>query len=451
MKFLVMKKHFTNPYFLFLPFLLVYIAYVLFVQEAILWGDEIRHYDEAVRFISGFFVDPNGPVEIRNGPGYPLWVSLCLILHIPLVVLKLLNAVLIYLSIVLLFKSLRYYVSFKLTLLICIFWGCYFNNLEFMPYLYAENAAIFLSTLLLYFFVRALHNNGVWKNKYVYFAGIIFGYLALTKVIFGYVILCLLAGFAVLLLFNRKAENFKKYFTICLLAMVSVTPYLMLTYSHTGKLFYWATSGGNNLYWMSTPYSGEYGSWFPATMFQLDSTHNMQGDSVREVDVGERNTEYIPGTVDMIRKNHEADFRNIYQHSGVKRDEAFIEYFWTNVKAHPKKFLYNCFCNAGRILFNIPFTYQVQKPGTLLRIPLNGIIVIFSLLCMVPTVLNWRKVPLPARSFLFFSALYFGGSILGSSEIRMFSVIAPLLLFWIGIMLDRYVRIRLKPDQPFPK
>lgn len=438
-----------NPYLLFLPFLLVYVAYVSIVQKPVLWGDEIRHFDEAIRYASGYFLNPNKPVVISNGPGYPLWISFFLLLHIPLLFLKLINAVLIYLSIVLLYKSLLHYVSFQLALLIAVFWGCYYHNLDFMPYLFAENAAVFLAVLFLFLFVKSIHYTSTWKNKYVYFAGLTFGYLALTKVIFGYVILCMLCGVTIFYLFNRTSDTLRKSLLICIVALISVIPYLTLTYKHTGRIFYWATTGGNNLYWMSTPQQGEYGSWFPASMFKLDSTNNRKDEPDRLVDVNERSTGYIPGAVDSVRKFHEADYRNIYQNSGVKRDDAYKKLFWENVYKNPKKYFYNCFSNVGRMLFNFPFSYSAQKPGTLLRIPLNGAIVLFSLLCLLPTLLNWRKIPYVARYFLILSILYFGGSILGSAEIRMFSLIAPLLLFWIGIVLERYVRVRLKDNQPF--
>jgi len=443
------KQQLNNPYLLFLPFLLVYIGYVLIVQKSVLWGDEIRHYDEAMRFASGHFIKPGGPVEIRNGPGYPLFITLFLWLHIPLLLLKLLNAVVTYLSIVLLFKSMRYYVSYRLALLVCVFWGCYFHNLDFMPYLYSENVAVFLSVFLLFLSIKAIHNQNVLKNKYVYLAGLVFAYLALTKVIFGYVIICMLGINVLLLFFMPKAGSIKKTALINLVALLAVVPYLSLTYSLTGKVFYWASSGGNNLYWMSSYYPGEYGSWFSATMLEMDSISHKPGDSKRKVDIIDKGAAYIPGTIDSIQKHHEAAYKDIYRFDGVQRDEAFKKHFFENVKAHPKKYLINCFSNIGRMLFNFPYSYSTQKPGTLLRIPLNGIVVLFTLLCMLPTILNWRKLPYLSRYFLFFSAVYFGGSILGSAELRMFSIIAPLLLFWIAVILEQFVRIRLKSDQPF--
>lgn len=445
------KQYTQNPYILFFPFLLIYVVYVLIVQKPVLWGDEIRHFDQAAEFAAGHFIKPGNPVEIRNGPGYPLWITLFMWLHIPMLILKLVNAVITYLSIVLLFKASRFYISFRLSLLIGVFWGCYFHNLDFMPYLYSENAAVFLSSLLLFFVVKSINTPvAAWKNKYVYFAGLTFTYLALTKVIFGYVIICLLGLNILLWFFNRSAASFKKAIAISLIAFLASIPYLTLTYSHTGKIFYWATSGGNNLYWMSTPYDNEYGNWYSATTFELDSTFQ-KADRGTNVDLTQRKIDNLPGMIDSLRAHHEAAYRDIYRFEGVERDEMFNKYFFENVKKNPKKFLLNCFSNAGRMLVNLPFSYSLQKPGNLVRIPLNAIIVIFSLLCLLPTMLNWKRIPYEARYFLFFSALYFGGSILGSAEIRMFSVIVPLLLFWIGIVLEKFVRIRLKEDEPFVK
>ncbi len=46
------------------------------------------------------------------------------------------------------------------------------------------------------------------------------------------------------------------------MALIWCVPYLLMTYSLTGKPFYWGSSGGLSLYWMSTPYDTEMGDWF---------------------------------------------------------------------------------------------------------------------------------------------------------------------------------------------
>ena len=48
---------------------------------------------------------------------------------------------------------------------------------------------------------------------------------------------------------------------ILLTAFVVLSPYALYTWRLTGRVFYWANSGGTTLYWMSTPFEGEYGDW----------------------------------------------------------------------------------------------------------------------------------------------------------------------------------------------
>ena len=48
--------------------------------------------------------------------------------------------------------------------------------------------------------------------------------------------------------------------------------------------------------------------------------------------------------------------------------------------------------------------------------PMNGIIVTFILICLVPTFRNWRKTIFPVRFMLFITLLYLGGSSLASAH-----------------------------------
>jgi hypothetical protein len=65
---------------------------------------------------------------------------------------------------------------------------------------------------------------------------------------------------------------------------------------------------------------------------------------------------------------------------------------------------------------------------------------------LIPTFLNWRKINYAIRFMLFFALLYFGGSILGSAETRMFVVIVPILLIWIAYIIQKSMKIKLKFD-----
>src|SRR5262249_4630119 len=97
-------------------------------------------------------------------------------------------------------------------------------------------------------------------KKHQILAGFLLGYLALTKVFFGYAILTglIIAGLVYLL---KRSKVLRKAIVVCGIALAICLPYLLYTYSLTGKIFYWGNSGGLQLYSMSTPYQGEYGDW----------------------------------------------------------------------------------------------------------------------------------------------------------------------------------------------
>jgi hypothetical protein len=158
----------------------------------------------------------------------------------------------------------------------------------------------------------------------------------------------------------------------------------------------------------------------------------------------ETRNNYIPGSEDSIKTHHEKDFEEIYKYTGVKRDDAYKKYVLANITSHPLKYIENCVSNIGRMFFNYPYSYTYQKPGTLLRLPFNGIIAVLMLFCIIPTLLNWRRLNFAIHFILFIVLFYLGGSIFGSAETRMFTVIVPMLLFWIAYILQNSVKVKLE-------
>jgi 4-amino-4-deoxy-L-arabinose transferase-like glycosyltransferase len=410
-----------NPFLLFLPFLILYIIIVLIFPTNGNFGDENRYLMFAHHILNGYYSPPPPNIDLGNVPGFPLILALFVGLHLPLISITILNAFLFYFSIILLFKSLRLLVPFKIAFVVSLFWALFFNLYEYLPIIYTESLTAFLVTLLIFYSLKAF-NSG--QKKYLIFAGLSLGYLALTKAIFGYVMMFLFVSLFLLWIAKRKSVNYRKGMVILLFAFVVTLPYLIYSYHLTGKFFYWGSNGGNNLYWMSTPFQGEYGNWieYPFTA----------------------NQKRITGSKKILQENHEKDFIDVLKYPGVKKDEELKKLAIINIRSHPIKFLENCFSNAGRIVFNYPFSYQLEKPSKLFRLPLNGIIIVLSLFCLIATFLNWRKILFPVRFLLFFTFLYLGGSILGSAETRMFTMIVPVLLVWISYILDRTVKINFK-------
>jgi 4-amino-4-deoxy-L-arabinose transferase-like glycosyltransferase len=438
-----------NPFLLFLPFLLLYTILVLILYNKILWGDEIRHFAFAENLFHGFYSPPAPNISLDMGPGYPLFILPFIALHIPLICVNLMNAVFNYLTIVFLFKALQQIIPFKPALIFSLFFACYSNSLEFIALIYSESLTLFLVSLMVFFLIKAFNPDNIIKaKKYIILCGFVIGYLALTKIIFGYVLLLMLAGSGLLWIVNRKSINYRKIVFILLVGLATTLPYLIYTYHLTGRLFYWGTSGGNNLYWMSTPYKGEYGNWIPDPKFDstlVSTGNNFQLIPERGGEINLKNRiNNTPGSEDSLDQHHKKDYEEIYKYTGIERDDVYRKLVMNNIKSHPGKYIENCISNIGRMLFNYPYSYTFQKPGTLLRLPLNGIIIVFTLFCLVPTLVNWGKLIVPIRFMLFFILLYFGGSILGSAETRMFTVIVPILLFWIAYISTKSIKLKLK-------
>lgn len=433
-----------NPFLLFLPFLILYVVVIFIFAVSVVTGDESRYLMYARNLTSGFYSLPASKLDLGNGPGYSIIITPFVALNLPVLYMKLMNALFYYFSIILLFKSLKKIVTFKFALIISVIWGLYPNTFEQLPHVLPEVFASSLIPLLLFSLTLAFKTNKTKKTyKYITIAGLTFGYLALTKPIFGYVLLFMIAGTIFLWILNKRNVNFKKSITVLAIAFIITIPWLAYTYHMTGKMLYWSSYGGNNLYWMATPYENEYGDWMA---YPLHSEERNQ----------------LPGTEEQLKINHQKDFEQIFKskeaqelyikndeiygnpYTGVIQDDTLKRIAFRNILSHPFKFIENCFSNGGRILFNFPYSYKVQKPGSLFRLPFNGCILVFMLFSLIPTIINWDKIIFPLRFLLFFCFLYLSGSILGSAETRMFTIIVPILLFWIAYILQRTVKVKVR-------
>ena len=423
------KKLLKNPFLLFLPLLIFYLILILlFSFDNILIGDQTRYLSYAKNLLNGYYSPPAPNIDLGNGPGYPIFLTPFVALKSPLLFIKLMNGVFYYFSTVFLYKSLQQVVTNRFALIFSLIWAFYPTFYEQMIFVLPEVFASSLIPLLIFLVLKIFKtNNGLINKKYLAFGGFVLGYLALTKPIFGYVIMVMMPAMAFLWLLNKRSLNYKKGVLILIFSLVTTLPYLIYTFNLTGKIFYWSSFGGNNLYWMSTPYEGEYGSWHP----------DFYDPNIKQS---------VPGSEELIRKHHQIAFDVIAKYKGVEQDNRLKKLAIKNIEKYPLKFLKNCVSNAGRIIFNFPYNYETQKPGTLRRLPINGTILIFALFCLIPTLINWKNIPFPIKFLLFFALLYFCGSLLGSAENRMFVMGVSVLLLWIAYILERTVKIKLNID-----
>jgi hypothetical protein len=405
-----------------LPLLALYILLILpsAAHEGRLRPDEGRYWGSAEALVEGRYSLP-AQLQLWNGPGYAILLSPFAELSLPRAAARFMNGGLLFLAVLYFYLMLRMYVREKTAYLGAYALGLYPPVLQMLPQLMTEPAALFLTCGFVFHFSRIARGARTLSWDLLV-AALYLGYLALTKVIFGYVIVLALAVFLVRLVIMRRPADFRSLL-VCGIALVSCAPYLAYTHSLTGKTFYWANSGGLSLYWMSSPHNKEYGDWLsPSQTWARPS-----GD------------EGQPGKLDKHR-----EFLDSAQELGpTERDEALRDQAIRNIRAHPGKYVENWFANLGRLFFNYPFSYKTQGSQTYIYILPGMFIVVGLAMSLYPGWRARRRVPYEIGALVGFTSIYLGASSVVSAYGRMLFPALPVLILWIVFSLSNLVRARV--------
>lgn len=415
-----------SPFVLFLPFLFLYIAYVLYFHKDLMEGDELRYIEFAQNLLNGFYSPAYPNINLINGPGYPILLIPFVALKLPLISITLFNAVLHYLSVVFLFKSIRILTSsFKTAGIIALCWA--FNILAYqeMSNILTECLTLCLISLFSYQVIK-IYSTSALSYRSVCLAGVTFGFIILTKVIFAYVLVILLLCALAAYFIQKQSSKLLKIVCILSVTVVTIAPYIIYTYSLTGKFFYLSSEGGKVFYWMTSLDEHEYGDW---------NNNNFNANCAGAVFC---NAEYFV-------KNHGTEIERINQCSNaLEADSLFKEFAIQHIKVNPIKYVKNWFANIGRLLFGFPASYYFQSPTTLIRIYINSIILLGMVYALIVSVWNWKKIPLEIKFLVLFSMLYLGLSSLVSAYPRQFNVVVPAILIWIVYAVKNTVQVRVK-------
>lgn len=144
----------ANPFWMFLPFLILFIVIILKLGTNTLQGDEGRYYQFAQNLLMGFYSTPAPEINLWNGPGYPLFLTPFIFFKLPLITIKLTNAFLQYLSIVLIFLSINNYITRKFALILSFGWAFYYISYQELPLMLTEPLTSFLSSLIIFLLVK---------------------------------------------------------------------------------------------------------------------------------------------------------------------------------------------------------------------------------------------------------------------------------------------------------
>ncbi len=398
-----------------LPLLFLFLLMVLLFSSPDFQGDEGGYVAYATRLSQGE-IYPLRDVSLWWGPGYPIVLIPFVLFKLPLLFAKFLNAFFLFGALLYFYEALAQWVNKTHATLFTFLLGFYPPLWREVHLLITENLVFFLICGFIFHF--AASNRGNQKSRFhLVMASFFLGYLALTKVFYGYVILIGLLSFLFFYTWQKK-EWFKKTTYIYLLALVWCLPYLLYTYSLTNKIFYWGTSGGSTLYWMSSPYSGDLGDW-------------QANPDVEKLPDLERHREF---------------FATLTGISEVEVDNKFKERALQNIVHNPKKYLLNWMANIGRLLFSYPFSYTQQKITTFFYLIPNMFVVVGFILSIYPAILKRKAIPYEMYVLLYFCFIAFGGTSLLSAYDRQFRPLVPILLLWIAFIYTRILTIQLRPD-----
>lgn len=401
--------------FLTVFYFVIFCSIILKFQDINLIGDEKRYLEHA-HCILNFKFTPDDPyMWLWNGPGYPLILSpIVAFFEDPILVARLLNAFLLAASLFIFYKALRFVVSKNIALVAFLAYANYFLIWKNLPLIMTEIPTLFFICLIIYFLLKDR------KGKYdMIILAFLFAYTAMIKIAFGYIITVSSVFFIFYFYLIKRDYYFLQISKMFVISLLFCLPWLSYTYIKSGKLFYWAASGGMNLYWISNPTIGEYGEY-------MDSSFE-SAKGVPESKIG-------------FEKSHGEEIRRIERDFKYgDRDDEFKRVALENIKKHPKAFVKNTICNIGRFFFNYPYSYYKQRPSTLINVFINGPILGFILISLIILLYNLRSTSPPLIVLLTVMFGYMAINFPLSVLIRMFYILIPILFTWFSIIAQKFL------------
>jgi hypothetical protein len=247
-------------------------------------------------------------------------------------------------------------------------------------------------------------------------AGVVCGYLALTKVFFAHVAEAMLLLSIVFMFWSRTA---RRIWPVYVLGLLLCTPYLFYTYHLTGKAFYWANSSGEVAYWMTSTDPNDFGSWLSpedvATRPELASQRPF--------------------------------FEKLKGLDYVERDRLLKKQAIENIKQNPRKMLLNWVSNISRLFLDYPFSYKYQRPQTLFYMVPNSLVLAAMCFSIYPLIRFRGHLPGAIVHACAVSLVFIGGASLVCAEPRFLCAIIVFIFIVVAYVATNLVKLEVhKPD-----
>lgn len=396
-----------------LPLLFLYVIYVLLFAKNELHADEVRYHMFAENLVNGFYTTADNP-NLMNGPGYPMFLAAFFSLGLPFIVPKLANALMAFFSVFLLNRSLAHYVPEKIALISSFVLGLYYPMFKWMRLMFSDILSLFILCLFIFLVLKLLRRKAFSLTQMI-IPAILLAYLIWVKVFFALVVLTGIITAVLYWLFIRKRVVLK-WAALLLFGYLLATPWLIYTYQMTGRVLYWSSNGGEQLYWMSSHLDKEYGNWIESTSVFNRDFPNMD-------------------------ERHLMLYDSAYTMPWVERNDHFFHIAKENIKNDPGGYIYNVISNAIRMVADGPNSYYNQSLRPYFFLFFDLILLVPLVLTIIPAWKNRKALPFEIRAVCFLILIYWGGSIFIASIQRYFIVVVPFILLWTTFIYHHFVQI----------
>jgi len=328
----------------------------------------------------------------------------------PVELMRLLGPLMLALSAFLLFRLLRTWTTPRVAMVVTLGYGLYFPLWRTLPRLFTEPLVLALTTGAMLCFVRAARRpRGGWVE--VVAAGLMIGFLTLTRVENGYaVIVTLLACLAWWALTRHPVA--RKGAVMAAVAFAVCVPWLAYTHHETGKQLYWGNSGGLSLYWMASPFSE---------------------------DLGEPHTDAeVAKSADLAQ--HRPFFAALPK-APVARDAALRHEAKTQIRKHPLRYARNVAANFSRLWIHWPYSFG-QGTATLLLFAVPGILLFSMVVLSLFTLVRRRTFDVALVPFAVFSAIAFAVHLAAAGYPRSIWPLVPFMAVLATLAWEAHTRAR---------
>ena len=167
--------------------MIIYLLIILLAYHGNIRDDEGRYVMFAKNLAQGFY-SPKCEVNLWNGPGYPLVLVPFVMMKLNFLAARILNAFFLFFAVIYFYITLKMYLNPKYALYTSYLFGLYPVVLRDLHTLLTETFIYLLICGFIYHFCKLMRQEGNVKYHFI-ISSFFLGFLASTKIIFGYVIL----------------------------------------------------------------------------------------------------------------------------------------------------------------------------------------------------------------------------------------------------------------------